>query len=210
MSGQNQESVAGIMLAAGLSSRMGRPKLGLPAAGRPLIQWAVDHCLQGGLTELILVVGPDDDPRPLLPASPRLKLAVNPRPQAGQSGSLKIGLAALAPVTQWAAVYLADMPCVWPEITRSLLKLLKTTTKSIIRPRFDSKPGHPVIFHRRWFDRLSALTGDQGGRTVVAAHPDQVEMVRFDATEPLLDVDTEADLARAEIVLKARTDGPTR
>ena len=207
MSGQNESEATGIMLAAGLARRMGRPKLGLKVAGRPLLSWAVDHGLQGGLTELILVVGPGDDPRPLLPESPRLRLTVNPRPEAGQSGSLRIGLAALAPETQWAAVYLADMPCVWPEITRALLGRRRATTKSIIRPLFDSQPGHPVIFHRRWFGELAALVGDHGGRTVVAAHPDEVEIVRFDETEPLLDVDTETDLARAENLLEAGIAG---
>jgi molybdenum cofactor cytidylyltransferase len=207
MSGANEAEAVGIVLAAGLSRRLGRPKLGLTVAGRPLLRWAVDHCLEAGLGRLIVVAGPREDPRPLLPDDPRLGFTVNPEPEAGQNGSLRVGLAKLPPGTAWAAVFLGDMPCVWPEITRELLGRLPTASGSIVRPAFDSRPGHPVVFQARWFERLSALRGDAGGREVVAAHPDQVEIIPFAGTEPLLDVDTEADLAAAEAVLTARIAG---
>lgn len=194
-----------MVLAAGLATRMGRPKMDVRVGGRPLLWWAVEHCLEADLSRVIVVAGPGPDVRPLLPDSSRISVVVNPRPEDGQASSLGRGLAALSAGDSWAAVFLGDMPCVWPEIIRALTAATQRTARTIIRPTFKkNRPGHPVVFHRRWFRELTALTGDQGGRAVVTAHPGAVATLEFDAAEPLLDVDTESDLAAAEAALGAR------
>lgn len=201
-----QSDVAGVVLAAGLATRMGRSKMDLTVGGRPLLWWAVAHCLAADLSRVIVVAGPGPDVRPLLPDSSRISIVVNPRPEDGQASSLGLGLAAVAAGDAWAAVFLGDMPCIWPEIIQTLTATARRTDKSIIRPVFQTRPGHPVIFHRLWFPELTALTGDQGGRALLAAHPEAMETIAFDAAEPLLDVDTESDLAAVEAALSARAD----
>lgn len=196
-----QSVVRAIILAAGLSERLGRPKMTLMVAGRPLLCWTVEHVLAAGLEAVVVTGHEPEDVAALLPPKSRLTLAVNPDPAAGQAGSLRIGIESIPLDVSWAAVFLGDMPCIWPEVIAEVVAVTAGTEKSIIRPRFDGRPGHPVVFERRWFDDIAGLTGDEGGRAILTAHPGEIEYVDFEGAVPLLDLDTEADIKVIEASL---------
>src|SRR5512144_2057672 len=128
--------VAGILLAAGLSRRMGQAKLLLPLAGRPVVRHSAERLLRAGLSPLVVVIGPDaHDVRAALDGLP-VQLAVNPRPEAGQASSLVAGVAALPAGTPAALVALGDQPFVPDAVIRALIETAAGSEAPIIAPRY--------------------------------------------------------------------------
>ena len=99
--------ISGVILAAGRSKRMGRPKLALPLDGKPLLQHALDAAAESRLDEIVVVLAPMEDALLdilELPRGPTVRIAINPQPDAGQSRSLQCGLAATSPQSDAAAI----------------------------------------------------------------------------------------------------------
>jgi molybdenum cofactor cytidylyltransferase len=185
--------IAAVVLAAGTSSRMGRQKLLLPMEGeRPLIRLSVERVLAGGLDDVVVVLGRDADTVMGALAGLPVRTVVNPRYADGQSTSLRAGLDALRPETEAALIALGDQPLPEPELIRRLVATHRETRQPIVVPHYRDGRGNPVLFAAVLFDELRAVTGDQGGRGVVARDPGRVAEVAVDAPMPA-DVDTWTD-----------------
>jgi molybdenum cofactor cytidylyltransferase len=185
--------IAAVVLAAGTSSRMGRQKLLLPMeGGRPLIRLSVEQVLAGGLDDVVVVLGRDADAVMGALAGMPVRPVVNPRYAEGQSTSLRAGLDALRPGTEAALIALGDQPLPEPELIRRLVAAHRQTRQPVVVPRYRDGRGNPVLFAAAVFDELRAVSGDQGGRGVVARDPGRVAEVAVDAPMPA-DVDTWAD-----------------
>jgi len=194
-----RERVAGVVLAAGRSTRMGRPKLALPLAGRPLVRHAVDAALAAGLAEVVVVLGADAAAvgGALAGADERVRVVVNPRPESGQGTSLRCGLAALGAAVDGAAVLLGDQPAVGARLIAAVVAAFRAGSAPIVRPVYgDGTPGHPVVLAREVWPAAAALRGDEGARALLAAHPDWLAAVAIDGPPPA-DVDTPDDYTRA-------------
>jgi len=184
--------IAGVVLAAGLSRRMGRPKLTLPLDGRPLIRRTVEGLVTAGLADLVVVVPPESDAlRAALDGLP-VRFAVNPAPEAGQAGSVVAGVAALLPGTIAALIALGDQPELPRVVLSGLLARHRAGGAAIVAPRYREGRGNPVLFAAEVFPELLRLTGDQGARAVVEADAARVALVPFDLPMPR-DVDTPED-----------------
>ncbi|MGH7319019.1 MAG: nucleotidyltransferase family protein [Candidatus Rokuibacteriota bacterium] len=185
--------IAAVVLAAGTSSRMGRQKLLLPMAkGRPLIRLSVERVLAGGLDEVVVVLGPDAEAVGETLAGLPVRTVVNSRYAEGQSTSLRAGLDALPPEAEAVVVALGDQPLPDPTVIGSLVAVFRHGRSPIVVPRYREGRGHPVLFAASLFDELRVVTGDQGGRGVIARDPARVAEVPIDAPMPA-DVDTWAD-----------------
>jgi molybdenum cofactor cytidylyltransferase len=184
--------IAGVVLAAGLSRRMGRPKLLLPLDGRPLISHTVEALAAVGLDDLIVVVPPESDALRAALEGLAVRFAVNPAPEAGQAGSVVAGVAALAPTTEAALIALGDQPGVPGVVVASLLEAYRSTGMPIVAPRYREGRGNPVLFAAAVFSELLRLRGDQGARAVIDADPARVALVPFDLPMPR-DLDTPED-----------------
>jgi molybdenum cofactor cytidylyltransferase len=121
-----------------------------------------------------------------------VRTVFNPRYAEGQSTSLRAGLDALRPGTEAALLALADQPLPDPGLTARLVAALRASGRPIVVPRYRDGRGNPVLFAAALFDELRAVTGDQGGRGVIARDPSRVAEVAVDAPMPP-DVDTWAD-----------------
>jgi molybdenum cofactor cytidylyltransferase len=185
--------VAGVVLAAGASSRMGRQKLLLPlAGGEPLVRRTVARVAAAGLDDVVVVLGSDAEAVGAALAGLGVRTVVNPRHAEGQSTSLRAGLAALAPGTAAAVVALGDQPSPDPAVIRRLVEAWERTGRPVVVPRYRDGRGHPVLFAAALFSELRAVAGDVGGREVVARDPARVAEVPVDAPAPR-DVDTPDD-----------------
>jgi molybdenum cofactor cytidylyltransferase len=186
---------AGIVLAAGLSRRMGQAKLMLDWEGAPVIRRTVERVLAAGLDDVVVVTGPEAGVITEALAGLRLRFAVNPVPEAGQAGSVVAGIRALQPGTTTAVIALGDQPTLPEDIIPRLVAVAAETGKAIVAPSYRGARGNPVLFAASVFPELLALTGDEGARGVIVRDPARVALAHFDLPMPP-DLDTPDDYER--------------
>lgn len=195
-------AVAGVVLAAGASRRMGQPKQLLPLHGRPVLQHALDAAATSRLGEIVLVLGHDADAiRDAVTLPARAHVVVNPGWAEGQGGSLACGLAAIEGDAPAAAVLLGDQPDVDAVIIDAVLGAFLVEQDTALRPVWRdatgaTHPGHPVVLARRTWAELSTLDGDGGARELFRRHPEWVRELPMAGTPPS-DIDDAADYRRA-------------
>jgi molybdenum cofactor cytidylyltransferase len=191
--------VAGIVLAAGASTRMGADKLLLVVGGEPLLRRSVRVALAGGLDPVIVVLGPGAAaPRNAIDGLP-CTVAVNLDPARGLGSSLAAGMAVVPPDAAAAVVTLPDMPRVTAEMISALASRWRATGAPIVLSDYAGTVAPPVLYARPLFPELSALDGESAGKAIVERHGSEAVHVAWPASV-LSDVDTPADLeaARAE------------
>jgi molybdenum cofactor cytidylyltransferase len=194
--------IAGVVLAAGLSRRMGQAKLLMPVGGRAIVRYVVERVLAGGVDSVWVVTGPDVEPIEAALAGIDVQIAVNPVPEEGQAGSVRAGIAALPASVDAALIALGDQPLLAPSIIPALLAARRTSPKLIVAPRYRDGQGNPVLFKREIFPELLRLTGDQGARRIIQKEPARVEWVDLDLPMPP-DVDTPDDYEKIRANLRA-------
>lgn len=194
--------IAAVVLAAGLSRRMGQAKLLMPVGGRAIVRYVVESVLAGGVDSVWVVTGPDVEPIEAALAGLEVQIAVNPAPEEGQASSLRAGIAALPASVDAVLIALGDQPSLAPSIIPALLAARRTTPKLIVAPRYRDGQGNPVLFKREIFPELLRLTGDQGARPIIQKEPARVEWVELDLPMPP-DVDTPDDYEKIRANLRA-------
>jgi molybdenum cofactor cytidylyltransferase len=191
--------VAGIILAAGTSSRFGHGnKLLLEIDGAAMVARVGEIALAGRLDPVIAVTGYDADHvaaalRPL-----RIDIVHNPRFRDGQSSSLRAGLAALPAGVDGAVILLGDMPRVDPSVIEELRAgFAANGRKSICVPVMAGRRGNPILWGSFYFREMMTLSGDNGAKSLLTTHAERVVAVEVATDTIFTDFDTEADFARA-------------
>lgn len=188
-------SVAGVVLAAGSATRMGKNKLLLPIRGEPLVRRSVRAALEAGLSPVLVVLGAEAEAvRGALEGLP-CEPVPNPRHALGMSTSLDAGIAAVPGTARAAVVLLADMPFVDPAMIRSVV-LRHGEGARIATARYGGVPAPPTIYDRALFPELRGGEGEGRGREVVRRHAAEVSWVDLPSSA-LADVDEAEDLERA-------------
>jgi molybdenum cofactor cytidylyltransferase len=188
------EPVAGIILAAGGSQRLGRPKQLLEWRGAPFIRHVVKTAAAAGLKPLRIVTGAcAQEIETALQGLPG-QIIYNPRWESGQSTSVIAGVESLPPSCGAVVFLLADQPQVPATLLRSLVARHAQTLAPLVAPMVDGRRANPVLFDRRTFADLRKLEGDTGGRPLFARY--QPEWLPWHDTNILLDVDSEQDYQR--------------
>ena len=188
--------IAGIVLAAGQSSRLGRPKQLLPVHGEPLLRYTLRRILGSSLDDIVVVIGHETDVVRAAIADLPIEIVFNPDAALGQSTSVIAGLRALAPETEAAMILLGDQPGVDPAVINRIVAAWQETGALIVAPRYRDGIANPVLFDRGVFPELANLDGDAGARRIVRAHESAgtLHLVPVETAAPR-DVDTEADYA---------------
>jgi len=186
------DDMALLLLAAGASARMrGRDKLLEPVGGQPLLRRQALAALATG-TRVYVTLPPGADARRAALEGLAVEIVEVADAASGMAASLRAGVAALPPTCPAVLVALADMPDLGSEDFSRFFKTFQgDPEKPILRGTTpDGRPGHPVLFPRRFFADLARLEGDQGAKPVLKAHAAEIRSVPLPGRRALTDLDT--------------------
>jgi molybdenum cofactor cytidylyltransferase len=182
--------ISAIILAAGTSSRMGKPKLLLPFKGRSIIRVVAENVLASLVDEVLVVTGCYSNEVTGAIKDLPVRIVNNPDYKKGQGTSLATGARWLSPETEAFLVFMGDQPLISPAIINSLINEFRKNKRPALRPVYNGQPGHPVIFDCSLISQVKLLQGDEGARKVLGnLRKDQVEF-SVPYPEVVFDVDT--------------------
>ena len=198
MKAPNKPHVVAIVLAAGASVRMGRPKALLRVRGRTFVRSILETLRVGGIDEIAVVLRPHHSEAAAEVTAGGGSVVVNPRADEGQLSSLIAGLDAVdVPAVDAVLVTLVDVPLIQPSTVRALVERAGTSSASVLRAVYRGAHGHPVIFTRGVFGALRASDPAIGAKAVLR-HV-RVEDVEVDDPFVVRDFDTPDDYAALQI-----------
>lgn len=182
--------IAGLVLAAGASTRLGQPKQVLPFGGTTMLGRVVaETCAAAGLDQVVVVIGGSAAAvRRQVDFGPAT-VVENPEFSEGCASSYRTGLAAADPRAEAVAVLLGDQPGVDHRLVDLVVEGWRRERAPIMLASYHGRLGHPMVFARSLFELLAALRGDKAAWKLVDAHPDRVRPVAVDRPFPL-DVNT--------------------
>jgi molybdenum cofactor cytidylyltransferase len=194
------EPVAGIVLAAGASTRMGRNKLLLPIGGEPLLRRSVRRALEAGLDPVAVVVGHEADrARETLSGLP-CRILVNPDHAVGQQTSVRAGIRAVPAEANAAVILLADMPFVTAAMVSELVRLHRETGARLVLSDYGGVQAPPTLYARGIFSELDAAGGEGCSKRVIARHAGEAVRAAWPAAA-LADLDRPEDYERVRAQL---------
>jgi molybdenum cofactor cytidylyltransferase len=188
----SESAIAGILLAAGMSSRMGENKMLLAVAGESVLRGGARRALAGGLSPLIVVLGAEADRAAAELDGLPCTIVQNRQYTSGMTSSIHAGLGALPAATGAAIILLADMPLVTADMIRAMAQRYHETGAPLVISRYEGVIAPPTLFDRSLFIEL--LSSD-GGRQVVQRHQVAAHVLDWPAAT-LADLDTPEDYAR--------------
>jgi molybdenum cofactor cytidylyltransferase len=188
------DRVVALVLAAGASSRMGRPKALLEFDGPLCLDLVVQSCSEGGTSAIVLVTSPAGDA--LRQRVPTAIQAVNDRPERGMLTSIQAGLRLLPPDAAAFLIFPVDYPLVPADEVRRLRLAFAAGGGAVFVPSYARRRGHPVLMDARLAPELLALPETESARTVLAAHEHELVHVAASDDRVLLDMDTPEDYQR--------------
>jgi molybdenum cofactor cytidylyltransferase len=191
------DSIAGVVLAAGSSTRLGRNKLLLELDGEPLVRRAVRAALEAGLAPVVVVLGHEAArvEYALAGLPPAVRALVNSDHARGVNTSLRAGIESLPEDAAAAVIVLADMPRVTADMIARLVEVHRETGAPLVASEYGGVHAPPTLYARAIFPELGGAEGDGCGKRVVRAHADEAVRVPWPA-ERLADVDREEDWER--------------
>lgn len=186
-----------VVLAAGGSTRFGGGVKQLAAFdGETLVHRTARTALEAGLSPVLVVVGCAREAVAAAVSDLACATVPNPKWQAGQSTSVKAGLAALPSDADGVAFVPCDQPLLDTQTLRRLVAAFRDTGAPAVVPVFEDRRGSPVVLSREVFPDVAGIAGDEGARQILARHRDRIVTVELDREDPLIDVDTPEDFER--------------
>jgi len=182
--------ISAVILAAGESLRMGRPKLSLEIRGKTILEHALAPVAEAGIRDVVIVFSAENEKlKDLVPRGYRV--VINRHSKEGISTSLKAGLSAVDPRSQGILFALGDQPFVGSGVYKDLIQYHRGHLPLITCPVYEGKRGNPVIFDRRLWPALMKIKGDEGGKQIMAGvDPKDIGQVKVDGDGVLIDIDT--------------------
>jgi xanthine dehydrogenase accessory factor len=189
------EGTTAVVLAAGISSRMGRAKAGVVLGGRSLLDRVLENLRAAGVRSVVVVLGHDADVVRKAAHFREERVVVASDYRSGMSRSLQAGLRAVGPETRRVMTVLSDQPYIDPSTYSSLARRAAGGDGRIFIPTFHGIRGNPVLFDYSLAGEATLIEGDVGCRAMFPHHLAEIREVPVDDPGILVDIDTEADLA---------------
>lgn len=200
--------IGAVILAAGKSVRMGKPKLLLPYKGNPLFTYPLKLALHQQLQPIVCVTGRYHVQMKEIIEFEKMNITLtyNPFFESGLSSSLKAGIHTMKDQVDGAMIFLGDQPLIPNEVVQKIHEEFKKEKKKgikIIRPLFGNRFGHPILFDRSLFPEFNKLQGDEGGKSILKHHQASLKLLQFANEDWGIDIDTQEEyetlLKRTEV-----------
>src|SRR5580704_9939350 len=198
METRSNSRIGAVVLAAGMSSRMGEAKQLLRLGDNILLGQVLEHVRSSRAKDIVLVLGHEAEKIKEQVSTENLTVVINESYQQGMGTSLRTGLAALPPSVNAALIVLADQPFIRPKTLDLLMDQYMRSNAQIVIPTYKGFRGNPVLLDRSVFSEVMALTGDIGCRAIFGNHLEGIVKVPVEDVGILLDLDSKDDVARLQ------------
>ena len=186
--------ITALVLAAGQSKRMGRPKMLLPWAGTTVLGRVIEVFQAAGVPDVLVVTGAERVAVQEIAARAGASTIFNPAyADAEMLGSLQVGLRSLEPATDAILMALGDQPQIQEGTVRSILERYARGHRTLIVPSYRMRRGHPWLVARALWDDILAMRPPLTGRDFLRAHERDITYVEVDTPTILMDLDTPQD-----------------
>jgi len=191
------QTLAGIVLAAGESRRMGQPKQLLPFGKHTILERVVDTLLTAGVGEVVVVLGHlADRVRPVLGDRP-VRAVVNTEYRQGMLSSVKYGVRAIGAGYDAVLFALGDQPQIEGAVVSEVMRAYRDGEAGIVIPRYGDKKGHPIIINlQRYREAIANLPEDAGLNVLMQEHADDVRLIDVATEDIIRDIDVPDDYTR--------------
>ncbi|MGA7409931.1 MAG: nucleotidyltransferase family protein [Bryobacteraceae bacterium] len=193
---ESRSGVSAVVLAAGMSTRMGSPKQLLRLGEKTLLETVLDNLRASQVDELVVVLGGSAQ---LIQQQINLddaRVVINEAYQQGMGTSLHAGVSAVDSSSDAALIALADQPFVRPGTIDHLIDCYRAQRRPAVIPIYKGHRGNPILLDRSLFPEVMTLSGDMGFRSILGRHTEKILKVPVGDVGVLIDVDTEADLQK--------------
>ncbi len=190
---KKRHSLAAVILAAGESKRMGRPKALLPLGEKTFVEKLISDYQQVGCRPVIVVLGDEADQIQAKIENLDVLIQINPHPEWGPLSSLQIGLKAIPSSCRGFFFCLVDHPAISIDTLQRLIEKWRANPECAIRPRFQGRGGHPVLMGCNWIEQVMALPHSSNVRKLLRTKRSEVIDLPVSDAGILVDIDTPAD-----------------
>ena len=206
MQSERSDAVAGVVLAAGSSTRMGRNKLFFELDGETLLRRVVRRAIDAGLDPAIVVVGHEAERARTELEGLSCTPVDNPDHAKGINRSLRTGISHVPEHARAAVVMLADMPFVTSDMVAALVARYRESTAPLVISAYGDVNAPPMLYDRALFPELHQMAGEGCGRQVVRRHRHEAVAVSW-PTAALQDIDVPEDYERIKAELGVSAPG---
>ncbi len=186
----------GMILAAGESKRMGKPKLLLPFGEKTIIETVIDSVIQSKLDDVLVVLGAHREKIEKKIKDFSIKIVVNPNFKNDMLSSVQCGFRALPEDVEASLVILGDQPEISSALINKIVEVYKRSKKGIVLPVYRKNRGHPVLIDMKYQGEIEDLNPDLGLRNLVYKHAEDILEVEVITPSILQDIDTIEDYNR--------------
>jgi molybdenum cofactor cytidylyltransferase len=195
-----------MILAAGESIRMGKPKLLLPFGKKTIIETIIDKVISSKADKILVVLGSNREKIEEKIKKYPLEITVNPDFKRGMLSSVQRGFKALPDNTRAVLVLLGDQPTISTAILDKIIDAYQSAKKGIVLPVYKKERGHPVLIDLKYKGEVESLSHEIGLRGLVYSHPEDIMEVNVKTASILKDIDYLEDYQKE---LKRSTDENT-
>jgi molybdenum cofactor cytidylyltransferase len=187
------KNISAIVLAAGLSTRMGKFKQLLPFRGKTVIEALVEALIESNIESIVIVTGHRAKEVQQIIAQYKVDVIFNPNYNEGMHTSVMKGVEALSARTDKFMVVLGDQPHLKTKMVNDLIDFSRTSPKGIIVPSFSHRRGHPVLFDKKYIQPASNLNTNTGLKQLLKEHEEDIDYYIVPDSNILFDIDTPDD-----------------